>query len=164
MGDNLLPSMAFVPSIENEEGELLGLGIFSSEEKANEILREYLKKAWMIKLKSAQVVVWEIDVAGQDGAVVLRHMIPQYCPVCQRECFWVDAVNYNALCYADSCQAWIEEGTINPEQVDCGWPAVGFIAHCENIDDALNLLDRFGAKIRAGMQITAIEQMQQEEE
>ena len=163
MGDNSPPPMAFVPSIENEEGDLMGLGIFSTEERANDVLREYLKNAWMVKLKSAQVVVWEIDIAGKDGSVVLRHMIPKTCPVCERECFWVDAINYNALCYADTCQAWIEEGTINPEQVDCGWPVVGFIAHCENIDDALNLLDKFGARIRAGMDIPEIRKTFEEE-
>ena len=163
MGDNSPPPMAFVPSIENEEGDLMGLGIFSTEELANDVLRKYLKNAWMVKLKSAQVVVWEVDVAGKDGSVVLRHMIPKTCPVCERECFWIDAINYNALCYADTCQAWIEEGTINPEQVDCGWPVVGFIAHCENIDDALNLLDKFGARIRAGMDIPHIRQSFEEE-
>ena len=163
MGDISLPPTVFVPSIEKMDGELMGLGIFSSEENANEILKEYLKNAWMVKLKSAQVVAWEVDVAGQNGSIVLRHMIPKSCPVCERESFWIDAINYNALCYAETCQAWIEEGTINPEQVDCGWPVVGFIAHCENIDDALNLLDRFGAKIRAGMEVTNIEKLLEEE-
>ena len=80
----------FVPSAVEDGGNALSLGCFSSEETAWGVLRSFLRKSDQMLLESASVVVWDIDVIGENGLTVLASLECKTCPVCSRKTFWMD--------------------------------------------------------------------------
>ncbi|MBT60811.1 MAG: hypothetical protein CMA63_04575, partial [Euryarchaeota archaeon] len=139
----------YVPSALEEDGRSLALGCFSSEETAWQVLRTFLKKSDQMSLKSASVVVWDVDVVGEDGVTILSTMECKDCPVCGRHTFWMDLENFSALCHGDACAAWVEESTIEPGVIDCGWPPVRFMKQTKDIEEAFAELFKVGDQINA---------------
>jgi hypothetical protein len=147
MADEL--ARVFVPSALEEDGRSLALGCFRTEQTAWQVLRTFLKKSDQMSLQSASVVVWDIDVVGEDGVTVLSTLDCKDCPVCGRHTFWMDLENFSALCHGDACAAWVEESTIEPGVIDCGWPPVRFMKQTKNIEEAFAELFKVGDQISA---------------
>tara|TARA_B100001250_G_C19376380_1_gene604262 strand:- start:92 stop:619 length:528 start_codon:yes stop_codon:yes gene_type:complete len=139
----------FVPSVTEEDGNTIGLGVFSTEETAWSILRAFLKKSHLMSLNQADMVVWDVDVIGDSGMNILSSMHCRDCPVCKRRTFWMDLSHYSAMCSGKSCEAWIEESTIEPGKIDLGWPPLRFLKQTENIEDAMDELRIIGTDIEA---------------
>ena len=148
----------FVPSAVEEDGKSLAQGCFSTEETAWQVLRTFLKKSDQMLLTSASVVVWDIDVVGEGGITVLSTMECKDCPVCGRRTFWMDLENFSALCHGDACAAWVEESTVEPGIIDCGWPPVRFLKQTQNIEEAFKELFKIGDQMKA---ISRVESMPQ---
>ena len=143
------PSRVFVPSVTEEDGGTIGLGVFSSEEVAWKVLRKFLSKSHLMSLTRSDLVIWEIDQVGEDGMTVLSSMHCRDCPVCKRRTFWMDLDTYSAMCTGNLCEAWIEESTVEPGKIDLGWPPTRFLKQAETIEDALSELRIIGAEIEA---------------
>ena len=139
----------FVPSVTEEDGGTIGLGCFSTEKVAWEVLRTFLKRSDEMLLTSSSVVVWDVDRVGEEAMTVLATMECKDCPVCSRRTFWIDLENFSALCYVNSCSAWIEENTIDPELIDCGWPAIRFLKQNKSIEEAVRELYKLGDRLKA---------------
>ena len=77
----------FVPSVVEEDGVTLGLGCFSTEEVAWQVLRTFLKKSEQMLLTNCSVVMWDIDRVGEEAMTVLSTMECKDCPVCSRRTF-----------------------------------------------------------------------------
>ena len=103
----------FVPSVVEEDGSNLGLGCFSTEKVAWQVLRTFLKKSEEMLLTNCSVVIWDIDRVGEEAMTVLATMECKDCPVCSRRTFWIDLENFSALCHGSACSAWIEENTLS---------------------------------------------------
>ena len=146
----------YVASVVEEGGNSLALGCFSSEEIAWQVLRTFLKKSDQMLLISSTVVVWDIDVIGEDGVNVLSTMECKDCPVCGRRTFWMDLENFSALCHGNACAAWVEESTLEPGIIDCGWPPVRFLKQAKNIDEAFSELFKLGDKMKAISQVDTL--------
>ena len=147
MGESL--QRVFVPSVTEEEGGTIGLGCFSSEDTAWQVLRAFLKKSEQMLLQSCSVVVWDVDIVGEDAMTVLSSMECKDCPVCGRRTFWIDVDNFSALCHGTACSAWIEENTVDPEIIDCGWPTIRFLKQNKSIDEAVEALFRLGDRLKS---------------
>ena len=150
----------FVPSVLTADGALEGLGIYSTEAKALEVLRDTLRERIAEGLKEAQLVLWELDAADSE-AIPLKHMLANLCPVCRQRTFWTDAIEMSALCYLSSCQAWIEDSDIEEDRVDCGWPPIGFTSQSESLAEALSVLRIYGAKIRGSGELAPAEEAEE---
>ena len=147
MGEQM--SRVFVPSVTEEDGGTIGLGCFSTEDTAWQVLRAFLKKSEQMLLTSCSVVVWEIDIVGEEAMTVLSTMECKDCPVCGRRTFWIDVDNFSALCHGTACSAWIEENTVDPEIIDCGWPTIRFLKQNKSIDEAVEALFRLGDRLKS---------------
>lgn len=143
------PSRVFVPSVTEENGGAIGLGVFSSEEVAWTVLRAFLKKSDQMELTRSDLVIWEVDQVGENGMTILSTMHCRDCPVCKRRTFWIDLATYSAMCTGNACEAWIEESTLEPGKIDLGWPPTRFLKQTESIEDALAELRIIGAEIEA---------------
>ena len=143
------PSRVFVPSVTEDNGEAIGLGVFSSEEVAWKVLRAFLKKSDQMSLNRSDIVIWEVDQVGENGMTVLSTMHCRDCPVCKRKTFWIDLVSYSAICTGTACEAWIEESTREPGKIDLGWPPTRFLKQTESIEDALAELRAIGSDIES---------------
>ena len=139
----------FVPSVTEEDGGTIGLGCFSSEETAWQVLRAFLKKSEQMLLTNCSVVVWDVDIVGEEAMTVLSTMECKDCPVCGRRTFWIDVDNFSALCHGNACSAWIEENTIDPEIIDCGWPTIRFLKQNKSIEEAVESLFRLGDRLKS---------------
>lgn len=139
----------FVPSVTEEDGGTIGLGCFSTEKVAWEVLRTFLKRSEEMLLASSSVVVWDIDRVGEEAMNVLATMECKDCPVCSRRTFWIDLENFSALCHGSACSAWIEENTVDPEIIDCGWPTIRFLKQNKSIEEAVRELYKLGDRLRA---------------
>jgi hypothetical protein len=139
----------FVPSVIEEGGGTIGLGCFSSEKIAWDVLRALLKKSEEMLLTDCSVIIWDIDRVGQDAMTVLSTMECKDCPVCSRRTFWVDLENFSALCHGSACSAWIEENTVDHEIIDCGWPAIRYLKQSKSIEEAVKELYKLGDRLKA---------------
>ena len=142
-------SRVFVPSVTEEDGGTIGLGCFSTEDTAWQVLRAFLKKSEQMLLNSCSVVVWDVDIVGEDAMTVLSTMECRDCPVCDRRTFWIDVDNFSALCHGSACSAWIEENTVDPEIIDCGWPTIRFLKQNKSIEEAVESLFKLGDRLKA---------------
>ena len=142
-------SRVYVPSVIEEDGNTLGLGCFSTEEVAWQVLRAFLKKSEQMLLTKCSVVVWDIDIVGEEAMTVLSSMECKDCPVCSRRTFWIDIDNFSALCHGTACSAWIEENTVDPEIIDCGWPTIRFLKQNKSIEEAVEALFKLGDKLKS---------------
>lgn len=143
------PPRVFVPSVTEDNGGAIGLGVFSSEETAWSVLRRFLKKSHLMALKRSDLVIWDVDRVGDEGMTVLSSMHCRDCPVCKRRTFWVDLDIYSAMCSGQACEAWIEESTIEPGIIDLGWPPMRFLKQAESLEDAISELNKIGAQLEA---------------
>ena len=114
----------YVPSAVEEGGAVVGMGCFSTQETALNVLRSFLKKSHQVPLERASVAAWDVDVVG-------------------------DIERFKARCYGSACGAWIEESAVEPDVIDCGWPPTQFSEQVESIDDAMRALRRIAAKAEA---------------
>jgi len=153
----------YVASVVEEGGNSLALGCFSSEETAWQVLRTFLKKSDQMLLISSTVVVWDIDVIGEDGVTVLSTMECKDCPVCGRRTFWMDLENFSALCHGEVCAAWVEESTIEPGVIDCGWPPIRFLKQAKDIDEAFSELFKLGDQMKAISKVDTLSENQPQE-
>ena len=147
MGESI--SRVFVPSVTEEDGNSLSLGCFSTEEVAWQVLRTFLNKSEQMLLTKCSVVVWDIDIVGEEAMTVLSSMECKDCPVCSRRTFWIDTDNFSALGHGTACSAWIEENTVDPEIIDCGWPTIRFLKQNKSIDEAVEALFKLGDKLKS---------------
>ena len=156
----------FVPSVTEEDGGTIGLGCFSSEKVAWEVLRTFLKRSEEMLLSRSSVVIWDVDRVGEEAMTVLATMECKDCPVCSRRTFWIDLENFSALCHGSACSAWIEENTVDPEIIDCGWPTIRFLKQSKSIEEAVKELYKLGDRLKAagvGEQVSgSAEQLMQE--
>ena len=143
------PSRVFVPSVTEENGGAIGLGIFSTEEIAWKVLRRFLRKSHLMALKRSDLVIWAVDQVGEEGMTVLSSMHCRDCPVCKRRTFWMDLDSFSAMCTGQACEAWIEESTIDPGKIDLGWPPTRFLKQADSLKDALSHLNEIGAQLEA---------------
>ena len=139
----------FVPSVTEEDGGTIGLGCFSTEKVAWEVLRTFLKRSDEMLLSSSSVVIWDVDRVGEEAMTVLATMECKDCPVCSRRTFWIDLENFSALCYGSAFSAWIEENTVDPEIIDCGWPTIRFLKQNKSIEEAVRELYKLGDRLKA---------------
>ena len=146
----------YVASVVEEGDNSLALGCFSSEETAWQVLRTFIKKSEQMLLVSSTVVVWDIDVIGENGVNVLSTMECKDCPVCARRTFWMDLDNFSALCHGDACAAWVEESTLEPGVIDCGWPPIRFLKQTQSIDEAFSELFKLGDQMKAISQVDTL--------
>ena len=142
-------SRVFVPSVTEEDGGTIGLGCFSTEDTAGQVLRAFLKKSEQMLLNSCSVVVWDVDIVGEDAMTVLSTMECRDCPVCGRRTFWIDVDNFSALCHGSACSAWNEENTVDPDIIDCGWPTIRFLKQNKSIEEAVESLFKLGDRLKA---------------
>ncbi len=142
-------SRVFVPSVTEEDGGTIALGCFSTEDTAWQVLRAFLKKSEQMLLESCSVVVWDVDIVGEEAMTILSTMECRDCPVCGRRTFWIDVDNFSALCHGSACSAWIEENTVDPEIIDCGWPTIRFLKQNKSIDEAVEALFKLGDRLKA---------------
>lgn len=142
----------YVPTAVEADGKAIGMGCFSSEETAWQVLRTFLKKSDLMNLKSASIVIWEIDIVGEEAMTVLSTIECKTCPVCKRNTFWLDLSQFSALCHGTSCAAWVEESTIEPGIIDCGWPALQFLKQTTSIEEAFKELYKLGDQLSAAGQ------------
>ena len=143
------PDRVFVPSVIDSESGTIGLGIFSSEETAWNVLRAFIKKTQMMHLTELSVVVWDVDIVGENAMNVLSQSHCRQCPVCKRQTFWMDLDAFSGLCYGDACEAWLEESSSDDGLINCGWPPTRFMKQTKSIEDALKELTAIGAEIEA---------------
>ena len=143
------PSRVFVPSVLEAAGNAIGMGCFSTEQIAWEVMKTVLAKSEQMNLEQATIIAWDVDVVGTDGMTVLTTLEGKICPVCQRRTFWVDLEHLSALCYGSQCSAWIEQSTVDPEIIDCGWPPLRFLKQVKDIEEAYNELRTVGADVLA---------------
>lgn len=146
------PSRVYVPSVLEVDGNAIGMGCFSSEQIAWEVMKTFLAKSEQMNLEQATIVAWDVDVVGEDGMTVLTKLEGKICPVCQRRTFWVDLEHLSALCYGSQCSAWIEQSTVDPEIIDCGWPPLRFLKQVKEIEEAYNELRTIGADVLASLE------------
>ena len=147
MGESI--QRVFVPSVTEDEGGTIGLGCFSSEDTGLQVLRAFLKKSEQMLLHSCSVVVWDVDIVGGDAMTVLSSMECKDCPVCGRRTFWIDVDNFSALCHGTACFCLIEENTVDPEIIDCGWPTIRFLKQNKSIDEAVEALFKLGDRLKS---------------
>ena len=143
------PTRVYVPSVLEANGNAIGMGCFSTEQIAWEVMKTFLGKSEQMNLERATIVAWEIDVLGEDAMTILTTLEGKVCPVCQRKTFWVDFEHLSALCYGSQCSAWIEQSTVDPEIIDCGWPPLRFLKQVKEIEEAYNELRTIGADVLA---------------
>ncbi len=142
-------SRVFVPSVTEENGNTIGLGVFSTEETAWKVLRQFIKKSHLMSLTRSDLVIWEVDLIGEEGMTVLSSMHCRDCPVCKRRTFWIDLETFSAMCTGQACEAWIEESTLEPGIMDLGWPPTRFLKQTDSIEKALSELADIGAQLEA---------------
>ena len=148
-------SRVFVPTVLETSGNAIGLGCFSTEQVAWQVLRSFLKKSEQMSLDSASIVIWDIDVIGHDAMTELTNLVVRECPVCQRKTMWFDLDQYSAICYGTACSAWIEENLHEKDIIDCGFPPTQYLKQTKSIDEAITELTNLGNKIRsAGEDVT----------
>ena len=138
-----------VPRAVEEDGTVVGMGCFSTQETALNVLRSFLKKSHQVPLQRASVASWDVDVVGDDAVTVLSEYECRTCPVCHRTTFWIDIERFKAKCYGSACGAWIEESAVEADVIDCGWPPTRFAEQVEDIDQAMRSLRRIAAKAEA---------------
>lgn len=146
------PAEVFVPSVEQSDGSIVGLGVFSSEPIAMRVLKDFLKRTEQMDLIAAVLTKWEIDLIGHEGSTIILRMSNRICPVCQRKTFWFDLNNFNAHCEGNMCGAWIEDNIHDEEIIDCGWPPTRYLHQSRSIKDAIAELKKIGAKLHAAGQ------------
>jgi hypothetical protein len=139
----------YVPSAVEEDGTVVGMGCFSSQETALNVLRSFLKKSHQVPLQRASVAAWDVDVVGDDAVTVLSEYECRTCPVCHRTTFWIDVERFKAKCYGSACGAWIEESAVEVGVIDCGWPPTRFAEQVKDIDEAMRSLRRIAARAEA---------------
>ena len=61
----------FVPSVLEADGNAIGMGCFSTEQIAWEVMKTFLGKSEQMNLQQATMIAWDIDVVGEDGMTVL---------------------------------------------------------------------------------------------
>ena len=145
----VITGRVYVPSAVEEDGTVVGMGCFSTQETALNVLRSFLKKSHQVSMQRASVAAWDVDVVGDDAVTVLSEHECRTCPVCHRTTFWLDVERFKAKCYGSACGAWIEESAVESGVIDCGWPPTRFAEQVETIDDAMRSLRRIAARAEA---------------
>ena len=150
-----LPSRVYVPSAVEANGEVIGMGCFTSQATALNVLRDHLKRSHQVVLERASIAAWEVDVVGIDAVTVLSEYECRTCPVCHRTTFWIDLERFKAHCYGSSCGAWVEESNVEAEFINCGWPPTQFSEQVDSVDAAMQALRRIAARAEsAGVAVT----------
>ena len=127
----------FVPTVEEEGGNIIGLGVFSSENIAMNVLKDYFRHSWKGKILSANLARWEVDLIGHDGLTLLAKWSCQICPMCERPTFWIDLDHFSALCYGTACGAWMEDNMYEEDVIDIGVPSIRWLHQSRSIKQAM---------------------------
>jgi len=150
------PQEVYVPSVEQRDEVVVGLGVFSTEKIALSILKDFLKRSEQMDLISAEMTKWEIDIVGQEASSLLMRLANRQCPVCERGAFWLDLKSFNAQCYASGCGAWIEDNIHDEDIIDCGWPPLRFLHQASTVEIAMKKLEEMGARLKAAGQANSM--------
>ena len=145
----VLTERVYVPSAVEKGGAVVGMGCFSTQETALNVLRSFLKKSHQVEMERASVAVWDVDVIGEDAVTVLSEYECRTCPVCHRTTFWIDIERFKAHCYGSSCHAWVEESDAEVDVINCGWPPTRFSEQVGSIEEAMQALRRIAARAEA---------------
>jgi hypothetical protein len=150
-----LPNRVYVPSAVEANGDVVGMGCFSSQATAVNVLRDHLKRSHQVALERASIAAWEVDVVGIDAVTVLSEYECRICPVCHRTTFWIDLERFKAHCYGASCGAWVEESSVEANVINCGWPPTQFSEQVDSVENAMQALRRIAARAEAaGVAVT----------
>ncbi len=150
-----LPNRVYVPSAVEANGDVVGMGCFSSQATAVNVLRDHLKRSHQVALERASIAAWEVDVVGIDAVTVLSEYECRICPVCHRTTFWIDLERFKAHCYGASCGAWVEESSVEADVINCGWPPTQFSEQMDSVENAMQALRRIAARAEAaGVAVT----------
>jgi len=150
-----LPNRVYVPSAVEANGDVVGMGCFSSQATAVNVLRDHLKRPHQVALERASIAAWEVDVVGIDAVTVLSEYECRICPVCHRTTFWIDLERFKAHCYGASCGAWVEESSVEADVINCGWPPTQFSEQVDSVENAMQALRRIAARAEAaGVAVT----------
>jgi len=150
-----LPNRVYVPSAVEANGDVVGMGCFSSQATAVNVLRDHLKRSHQVALERASIAAWEVDVVGIDAVTVLSEYECRICPVCHRTTFWIDLERFKAHCYGASCGAWVEESSVEADVINCGWPPTQFSEQVDSVENAMQALRRIAARAEAaGVAVT----------
>lgn len=150
-----LPNRVYVPSAVEANGDVVGMGCFSSQATAVNVLRDHLKRSHQVALERASIAAWEVDVVGIDAVTVLSEYECRICPVCHRTTFWIDLERFKAHCYGASCGAWVEESSMEADVINCGWPPTQFSEQVDSVENAMQALRRIAARAEAaGVAVT----------
>jgi hypothetical protein len=144
-----LPNRVYVPSAVEANGDVVGMGCFSSQATAVNVLRDHLKRSHQVSLERASIAAWEVDVVGIDAVTVLSEYECRICPVCHRTTFWIDLERFKAHCYGASCGAWVEESSVEADVINCGWPPTQFSEQVDSVENAMQALRRIAARAEA---------------
>ena len=68
------PSRVYVPSVLEADGTAIGMGCFSTEQIAWEVMKTFLGKSEQMNLEQATIIAWDVDVVGKDGMTVLTRL------------------------------------------------------------------------------------------
>ena len=55
------PSRVFVPSVLEADGNAIGMGCFSTEQIAWEVMKTFLAKSEQMNLEQATIIAWDVD-------------------------------------------------------------------------------------------------------
>jgi len=150
-----LPNRVYVPSAVEANGDVVGMGCFSSQATAVNVLRDHLKRSHQVALERASIAAWEVDVVGIDAVTLLSEYECRICPVCHRTTFWIDLERFKAHCYGASCGAWVEESSVEADVINCGWPPTQFSEQVDSVENAMQALRRIAARAEAaGVAVT----------
>lgn len=139
----------FVPTVEEEGGNIIGLGVFSSEKIATNVLKDYFRHSWKGSIISANLARWEVDIIGHDGLTLLAKWSCQICPMCDRTTFWIDLDSFSALCYGTACGAWMEDNIHDSEVIDIGVPTIRWLHQARSIKQAMIEFRKKKAEMKA---------------
>ena len=139
----------FVPTVEEKSGTIIGLGVFSTEKIALNVLKDYFKHSWKGTIVSANMARWDVDIIGHDGLTLLAKWSCQECPMCQRPTFWIDLDNFSALCYGSACGAWMEDNIYEEEIIDIGLPSIRWLHQSRSIKRAMIEFRKKAAEMRS---------------
>ena len=72
----------------------------------------------------------------------------------------MDLENFSALCHGDACAAWVEESTVEPGVIDCGWPPIRFLKQTKDIEEAFSELFKIGDQMKAVSRVDSLGEQQ----
>ena len=100
----VMTGRVYVPSAVEEDGSVVGMGCFSTQETALNVLRSFLTKSHQVPLLRASVAAWDVDVVGDDAVTVLSEYECEPVRSVPNNVL-IDVERFKAKCYGSACGA-----------------------------------------------------------